>query len=439
MSKFQIIVLAFFVVALVAGAAAFALYKGGGSGVSNIQVTVWGTFPKSDFDAYMSDLATNGLSSLKVNYSQFTSDTFSDRFVKALATQTGPDAILVSADMILTEENKLTLIPYEALSRRDYLDSYVEEAEVYLTDAGIRAIPFSIDPLVMFWNRDIFNATGLATYPKTWEEFTGNAGKPGLVQKMLSKDANGNIRKTALALGDFSNITNAREILGSMMLQGGNPVTMIGNDGLMASALRGISRTVSLGDVLPAIAFFSQFLNPIGANYSWNRAMPNDKTAFLSGNLGVYFGLASELRDLRNKNPNLNFDIAPLPQFSGRDKAVYARLFGFSIVSSSANQNSAFQAIATLTDPDNIKLLSDRMYIPSVRREVITAGSSDPYITIFNQAALIGRTWLDVHPTVSKRIFGDLIQSITSGQRTPEEAVRSAHDLYDYELKRAGS
>ena len=87
--------------------------------------------------------------------------------------------------------------------------------------------------------------------------------------------------------------------------------------------------------------------------------------------------------------------------------------------------------------PTYLSALSQSMYLPSVRRDIIAQGSTDPYITIFNKAALISKTWLDAGPNVSGQIFGTLIQSITSGQQNISSALSSASARYDVALNQA--
>lgn len=432
MTKFQIIVLAFFIIAIIAGVIAFATFKGSNSQIELPTITVWGTFPQGQFNDYLAKLNATRSSSIKINYVENRPETFTQSFVNALALGQGPDVILVSTDMLLPQLNKLAFIPYSVLPKNTYFTSYIDQARIYLSDNGVLAIPFTIDPLVMYWNRDIFNSAGIATYPKYWDEFTGTSLKPGLVQKLTTRDQNGNVRRSAIALGDFSNITNAREVLGSLLFQIGNPVTTLGSEGYIISAIN------SNYSAKPnsAFQFFSQFADPTNQNYSWNRGMPNDKVAFLAGSLSTFFSFTSDLSDIRNKNSNLNFDVAPLPQLrSGGVKAVYGKMFGFSLVRASNNLDASYKIISILTAPENLKILSESMYAPSVRRDVIAQGSSDPYITIFNDSALVSKTWLDLDLTQSKQIFGNLIQTITSGKKSIDQAVKDTSDLYDVTLR----
>lgn len=432
MTKFQIIVLALFIIAIIGGAASFALYKGSSNTPTLPNITIWGTFPASVFDKYVSELNNSNGSSLKVTYVQHRPEDFSSAFVNALALGQGPDVVLLPTEMLLPQINKLAIIPYTALSKSTYFNSYIDQARIYLTDAGALAIPFTVDPLVMYWNRDIFNSAGIAKFPTYWDEFVGTTLKPAIVQKLTTRDQNGNIRRSALAMGDFSNITNPREILGSLLLQLGNPVTARDSQNIVVSTLD----PYYSANPVSAFKFFSQFSDPTNPNYSWNRGMPNDKTAFLSGMLATYISYSSDLNDIKNKNLNLNFDVASLPQLrSGGTKAGYARMYGFSLVRSSPILDASYQVLSILTEANNIQKLSQSMYGPSIRRDVIALGSNDPYINIFNNSALVSKTWLDIDASQSKQIFANLIQNIISGRDSIEQSVKDAKDLYDVKLK----
>ena len=431
MSKFQVIILGIFVVFIIAGVVAFAMYKGGGSSASKLPaITIWGTFPSNVFDQYVANINNNSATPISVTYKQDDPSTFSQDFIAALARGNGPDAILIPADMLLPHEDKLALIPYSALPERTFLDSYIQEAQIYTNDAGILALPFTVDPLVMYWNRDMFNTAGIASYPLYWSDFNS------INQKLTVKDANGNITTSAIALGDFTNVDNAREILASMMFQIGNPITAFNAQG----ALKTTFRSSIDNPPTKAVDFFSQFVDPTNPNYSWNRGMTDSRTAFLAGNLATYFGFASEISDLRQKNPNLNFDVAPLPQLkSGGAKADYARLFGLSIVHTTPDVSGAFQVLSILTQPSNLDAIASTLYLPPVTTSSIAQGSTDPYITIFDQEALVGKTWLDPDPAISTQIFGSVVESITTGERSSTQAIEDGGLQYDQAIQQATS
>lgn len=428
MSKFQIIILSVFVLFIIIGVAAFATYKGANTQTQLPPISVWGTFPSNYFNDYITNLNNTLVNTVTINYKQISQEQFSDEFVKALAKGQGPDAILVTTDLLLPHSDKLALVPFSVVSQRSFMDTYIRQASLYINANGIMALPFTVDPLVMYWNRDSFDSSGIATYPKTWDELSS------LIPKLTVKDQNGNVRKSAIALGDFSNIDNAREILGTLLLQSGNPVTQFTQDGIYDSTFS----ASEAGNISPALQFFVQFADPSSVAYSWNKSLPNSKSAFLAGSLATYFGFASELKGMREKNPNLNFDVALMPQArGGAVKSVYAKMYGLSLVRSSSRLDAAFQILTTISQPQYLSELSARLYLPSVRRDVIAKGNDDPYITLFNEAALVSNSWLDVDPQQSRRIMSNMIESISSGRKTVYQSIQDAGDEYDILLRKA--
>ncbi len=414
---------------IVIGVASFSLYKGNSSSSTALpMITVWGTFPKASFDKYLSNMSNTSGTRIDVSYVEKSQDQFSLDFISALARSQGPDAILIPSELLLPHKDKLYTIPFTTMTQYDFSNTYIGEAAMYINKDGITGLPFIIDPLVMYWNVDMFDAAGLATYPRYWDDFTA------LNKTLTVKDKNGNVRKSAIAMGQFGNIVNAREILGTLFMQAGNPVTTQNSAGSVFSNIKN-GATVS---PVSAIRFFTQFVNPSSANYSWNNSMSDSKSAFLSGTLATYFGFASELADIKIKNPNLRFDVALMPSPKvGGSSSTYGHMYGFSIVRTSQNINAALQIISTLSMPQYLGELSAALYLPSVRRDIIAAGSNDPYITLFNKAALVSKAWLDYDPTSTSQIFSEMIQSFTSGRSTIEQAIQNAGDKMDASLGKA--
>jgi len=413
---------------IVIGVASFALYKGNSSSTKLPAITIWGTFPKLEFDQFIGKANQNSAASFSVTYVEKAQSQFSLDFISALARGQGPDAILIPTDLLLPHEDKLVTVPFTTMTQYDFTNAYIGESSVYLNKTGIIGFPFLVDPLVMYWNMDMFDAAGIATYPRYWDDFTG------LNKSLTVKDKNGNIRRSAIAMGQFGNVDNAREILGTLLMQSGNPVTTQNSDGSVSSNI------TQSADVSPAsaIKFFAQFVNPSSANYSWNNSMPDSKSAFLAGSLATYFGFASELSDIKTKNPNLRFDVALMPSpKTGGSGVTYGHMYGFSILRSSSNQAAALQVITSISSPQYLANISNSLYLPSVRRDVIAAGSNDPYITLFDKAALVSKTWLEADPAATSQIFSDMIQSFTSGQSSIDQSINNAGDRMNASLSAA--
>lgn len=429
MTKFQVILISIFIVCIIGGVVAFATYKGSDRQTALPAITVWGTFPSSLFNQYVAKINIDRPQALKVDYMQIAETSFDKTFIEALARGQGPDAILIPQDLLHKHEDKVIPIPYTILPQRNFQDTFIKQAELYLGANGILALPFLVDPLVMYWNRDTFTNAGIAIPPRFWDEFTG-----GLNAKLTQKDVNSNIRKSAIALGEFNNVMHAREILGTLFLQAGNPVTYRNANGEISSAL-GNGNYAGMTTSLPALNFFTLFSDPTNANYSWNRSLPNSRSSFLSGTLATYFGFASEIGDLRQKNPNIDFDVAPLPQArSGANRATFGTMYGFSIVRSTFDVNASFTVLNALLNPTALSNLVTMSYLPPVRRDMIAGGSTDPYLTIFYDSALISKGWLDSNKAQSEKIFQSIVEDVTSGRRNAQDALQSGSNEFDISL-----
>ena len=80
-SKFQVITLGVFVLFIILGVAAFALYRNSASTKTLAPITVWGTFPKDIFDTYTAKVSNNSSQQIDVTYVEKSIDQFSLDFV----------------------------------------------------------------------------------------------------------------------------------------------------------------------------------------------------------------------------------------------------------------------------------------------------------------------------------------------------------------------
>src|SRR5579872_775865 len=217
MSKFKVGLLIVFSVFIVIGIVVFALSKGVASN-QTADLTVWGFLPQSYFDTYLQSTALGKDKTLSITYVEKTQDNFENDFINALANGAGPDIVMISDDMLLQNENKLFVIPYANYSERTFKDAFVQEGELFLGSDGVYAVPFVIDPLVMYWNRDIFSTAGISLPPQYFDQFLT------LPTQLSKTDRSGNIVQSAVALGGWTNVTNAKAILSDIMFSAGTPI-----------------------------------------------------------------------------------------------------------------------------------------------------------------------------------------------------------------------
>lgn len=412
-SPFQVVVLSLFGVSIIAGLIVLATTKSTTRG-SGVPVTIWGVIPQANFVRAIEEL-TKGSGGLKITYIEKRPDTFDRELVEALASASGPDAILLPQDLIARERGKIFAIPYNSMPLRMFKDTFIQEGELYLDPSGVLAVPLSVDPLVMYWNRDLLTNASIARPPQTWDEFLT------VVPKLTVKGKSLNILKSGVALGEFRNITNAKEIIATFFMQAGNPITTLRGDDIVGALYPSTLGTVS------AINFYTDFANPVKPDYAWNRSLPNSRDVFAAGDLAFYFGFASELSKIRDRNPNLNFDVTYFPQSKGAPVSVtFGKMQALAVLKNSRNSTDAFEAVLAITGSGPAAHLSSISGLPPARRDLLSAKSEDPYQAIFYNSAIRSRGWLDPNPVSTASIFQDMIESITAGVSEAGKAIDAA-------------
>lgn len=422
-SNFQIILLAIFGFFAVLAVIIFSGVLPIGKGASEISgsVLVWGTIRQDAITPSIEALREKN-QNIVVAYVEKSPATFDREFVEALASGRGPDLFFLPQDYILKYEDKIFPIPYTTISARDFKNTYIEESELYLSPSGILGLPITIDPMVMYWNRDMFSSAGISKEPQYWDEFLTEASA------LTKKDNAQNIIKSAVGLGEFQNISHAKDILITLLLQLGNRIVIRDTDGNPKIVFSEAPNP----EIRPAdtvFRFFTQFADPAKPTYSWNRSLPSSRESFVSERLATYFGYASEILELRNKNPHLNFDVASIPQpRENQTKINFGRIQAIAITRTSKNPALAFNVAYSMAGADFAGPLSAKLYLPPARRDLISVKPADPYLKIFYDAALTSRGWLDPSPDVTNRIFESAIGNIASGKFGVSEATSFAGD-----------
>lgn len=420
MSKFQIILTTVFSFFILIGVILFATSGGKDPSVAIGDIVIWGTVKKDTMNDVLRNFVDIDESFKRVKYEEKDEQDFDMILAEAIASDSGPDIFLLPQSEILKKENKIISIPYKNFTERDFKDYFIEEAELYLKEDGILALPFIVDPLVMYWNRSLFTGAGVAVPPRLWDEFFI------LAKKVTKKDANKNILLSAVSFGEFSNVDNAKEILATMIMQSGNKIIFREGGELMVS-LRDLydDKTTPTES---ALRFYTEFSNPIKETYSWNRAMADSKTAFLSSDLAIYFGFASEMKDLQLKNPNLNFDVAYMPQTENlKNNITFGNIQALAISRGCKNIAGAFSVITNLIKSDSLIYLNNLTGLPPVSRVLLTQGTTDPYQDIFYRSALSSKGFLDPDSDDTDLIFKDMVEAVVSGRRDLSGAVSWAN------------
>ncbi|MEI6190947.1 MAG: extracellular solute-binding protein [bacterium] len=421
---FQYVVMGLFVFFLLVGAILFSTYRSSNSALTNISITMWGTLPVESFNSFVSNYFSDSDLKYTVNYTEKDPATFDRDLVEALASGSGPDTIILPEDFIVRYYNKIYPIPYNILPEATFKDTFIQEGELYLNSSGVLALPLMVDPLVMYWNRDIFNNAGVTNPPTDWAQVSS------LVPRMTKLDKAQNVITSTIALGEYRNINNSKSILSALFIQAGNPIVSLDSSGSLNSKLKDVVNPDSSSAL--ALQFYTNFSNPNKAEYSWNRSLPNSLDFFANGDSAIYLGFTSEYMAIKNKNPNLNFEVALLPQAVGaRTYSTFGNMLGLAIMKNSANPAGAFTVISSLSSAAAFSYWKDIFNLPSARKDSVPDISNSVAKTIFNRSAVRSKGWYDPNSAQTSAIFQDMIESYTTGRETLDGVINTASERLD--------
>jgi len=388
-SLFQGILITVFGLGALFGLFVFATYDGsGGGGEEEVgKVVIWGTLPKQDFSAALVEINRVRVTLKNLSYTEKNPATLPAELATAVATGASPDLILASQEELHALTRFIEPISSELVPPSTYTSAFIDEADIFILadGSGYYGLPFLVDPLILFWNNDVLASAGIAKPPATWEALVG------LVPTLAILTPTKQITRGLIALGTYNNIQNARGILSALFLQTRVPISSKSSSGspkvnLGATAVSGPAP----GEAV--LGFYTQFADPAKVSYTWNSSLPNSREAFQTGDLALYLGFASEAHTLSALNPNLNFNVAPLPQpGTSLGKVTYGRIYGLMIPRGARNASGAFRAAAALSSATEQKLAAEQTGLAPVSRSVLEDPPANPVAIVAHASALYSK------------------------------------------------
>lgn len=380
-------------------------------------VNIWGTIPKKSVDEALSKLVQDDKKYMDVKYTYVRPEDFDARLTKATIDEVAPDLLLVSHENLVDLRRRIIPIPEESLPRRDFQNSYIDGAEIYALHDGVYALPIAIDPLAMYWNRTMLAEAGFTLPPTTWESLVSN-----YFPRLIELRADRSVVRSVVAMGEYGNVRNAFGIISALFIQGGSSGVKESDRGYSIS----LSSSFSGGNdpLRSATDFYTRFGQSNNTLYSWNRSFSDDRLRFLGNGLAFYFGYTSEGQDIEQLNPNLNFDIARIPQGEKATlQRTYGKVYGLYLLRSSKNPNGAYFARYMLSQSQYADIIANSAGMSSVFRTSVSKGSNDRYGRIAYESAPITFGWLNPNPKETAEAFNAMVDDINGNRRDLKDAV----------------
>ncbi len=403
---------------------------------------VWGTLPKNkmiDFQkAFDKEAKTYSLS-----YTEISENEFNNRLISSLADGASPDLIIAPLEILFSNEKRVQNIPLVNMPETQYRNTFIDASSILIdSQNGYLGFPVSIDPLILYYNRDILSSNGFLTAPTNWGELYT------YTNKITKYSYSGEPKLSTIAFGTFSNIPYITDILLAMILQQGQNIVekryikdsvgdfKIKYDVTINSALD----DNSVNPLNSVLAFTKDFADIKKSVYNWSPKLNNALQEFLSGNLAFYIGYASDLDYIKTSNQKLYLDYAILPQVeNSKILSTYGKLYVIFMLNTSPSPDLAMpvmQAIATTYFGDMIAEVVGGI-TPQKQKIAEAINSGDHLSEILGNSALISKSFYDLYHKRLDSLMKSAINQLYNGEKSSvevsDELTETLQEIYDGE------
>jgi ABC-type glycerol-3-phosphate transport system substrate-binding protein len=390
------------------------------------EVILWGTFPETKMNPIVQSFNPQA-KTYRVTYREVREENFSQKLLEALANGTGPDLILAPYQTIIAQKSRIYPFPIDG---QQFKDTYVDGASIFLSPYGTLALPVSVEPMVLFYNRTLFAKNSIINPPAYWGEVTS------LAPLLTKQNAQGQFLESAIALGS-QNTPYVKDILMAIVSQLGQipVISRVTSDGEVYTNVIANEPVTEGGNVLPltsSVRYFVQFADPTQKAYSWNQYMGNAADYFIAEKLAMYIGYSGELGTLRARNPRAEIEMARFPQSDNYNTfATGMRMYGIAALRTSRNLNAALTVQSQFAGGNIAPVLAEGVgAVPPFRVYAATPGLNP----VVASSMLVARGWEDSFSNQSNVYIVTMIDDILNNRQSISDAVTTfvsrLQDLY---------
>jgi ABC-type glycerol-3-phosphate transport system substrate-binding protein len=387
----------------------------------NVVLNFWDPFEDSENLQPLLQAYQQKHPNVQIVYTKKDITTYSQDLLDALASGRGPDIFSINNSWLPQYLDKVSPATSTVLSFKSYKDTFVDvAANDFTLNQKVYGIPLYADSLGLYYNKDILGTAGIATPPKTWAELSDD------VQKIKRADRTGYFTLSGLAAGTNANVNRAADILYLFMLQQRTvPFSSDGSQPTFAQSQEIKGNVTNPG--LAGLNFYTSFANPATTNYNWNSRSDYSIDAFTNGRAAFLYSYSYTAQTIKQKNPNLNFDVAQVPQPNLDDPSVnFANYWGEVVSKQTKSPNTAWDFLKFISSKDSLDKYYAKHKQPSSRKDLIALQINDPDIGVFANANLTAKSFYKPDQEKMDAIFGRMIDNVILNGLKPEDALSQA-------------
>jgi multiple sugar transport system substrate-binding protein len=272
-----------------------------------VELSYWGLWEPESVMQPVIDKFEDMYPNIKINYSQqsftvYESTLYSRLQQAADSTEPTPDIFRIHNTWTPKYYKYLYPLPSEIMSVQEYSEIFYPTVinDFTAKDSNIYAMPWSIDGLMVFYNKTIFQEVGVEKPPEDWDSFAE------LVYRLTKRDTAGRIVQSGLAIGASRNIMHSAEIISYLLLLEGLEV-------MDSTRTRINLNTPGAERVFRTYTDFAV----------WSPTTKTDLELFYAGELAMMIAPSWRAFDIIEASPMIEFDTAPLPQLKENEENVF--------------------------------------------------------------------------------------------------------------------
>ena len=430
-----------------------------------VTLQYWGVFTDTDDMAILINVFQKKHPNIQIQYRKFRPEEYEQKLLEAFADDRGPDIFSIHSTWLQKYKSKLSPMPTKisypvftktgsgmsektvvtsedraGLTLKQMRDQFVQtveedtmdEAVATSTVKSIFALPFFVDSLALYYNKDVLAENAITKPAKDWDGLRVHAET--LTKRIKDTDT---ITQAAVALGTGTTVHRAADILLALMAQNGARITNEKNQ----FTFNGPGNTIPNKDeALPgarALEFYLDFANPNTKAYSWNDQQGDALNAFADGKLTYYFGYSYDMSVIRSRNPRLNFDVTALPQLE-KPKNI-ANYWMEAVANKSKRKNEAWLfVLESATNKEALTKFLKATGRASALTELIASEIDDIDLGVFAKQNLTAHTWYHGSDSkVAEQIIAELIDATRAALANPSGEKIDAEQIVQEAIDRA--
>jgi multiple sugar transport system substrate-binding protein len=262
-------------------------------------------------------------------------------------------------------------LPTNIMTAEEYASTFypTATADFKHINGYIYAIPFEIDGLVVFYNKQLLSEQGYDEPPQDWDTFVEAAGK------LTERTESGKITTAGVAMGTAKNINHSAEILSFLLLAEGIDI------------IDSTKTQVNLNNTKAAAVLETYTSFASGDSATWSADLRTDLEMFYSGDLAMMIAPSWRTFDIIEAAPTIEFDTAPLPQLKANEEEIYySTYWGEAVSSTCSNPTAAWDFINFLASKETqMKLYSNSSQVRAF---------GEPYSLVELNSEMLNKTYV---------------------------------------------